>query len=71
MKVFHHVWKTFSVYLCVCVCVYVCVCVCIYIYIYIYIYIVLPLAPLQVSSYWIEILAAIERMYVNNSNCDS
>ena len=53
----------------------------IYIYIYIlYIYmvefsgeevIVLPLVYCKPLHIWIEVSVAIERMYVNNSNCDS
>ena len=33
--------------------------------------IVLPLAIIASLFVWIEVLATIERMYVNNINCDS
>ena len=33
--------------------------------------IVLPLAIIATLFVWIEVLATIERMYVNNTNCDS
>ena len=33
--------------------------------------IVLPLASIASLFVWIEVSATVERMYVNNSNCDS
>ena len=33
--------------------------------------IVLPLATIASLFIWIEVSATVERMYVNNSNCDS